>query len=432
MSRWSMHHVWKFLAVLGLVALLGLAAACGDDDDDDGGDDGGTATSTGGATAEPTGDGGNGGGDNVITIAEGDTIKVGITAVLSGDLVALGTTVRDAAILAAEQFGQVEGHDIEIVTADDLCDASGAEPAAQQLLAENVVAVIGSICSGVNVTVQPTYEEAGITQVSSGSTAVAVTYPQGRDPFDTFVRTVVHDGVQGVRQAAYAMDVLGATTVFSAHDTDAYGTGLKDVFNGEFEELGGEVVGTEGWEKGQTDFSALVTSVTTENPDLVYVASFDPEAAAFIRQLRDSGYEGEFLAGDGVITDQFLQLAGDAAEGSHLSKPAPFEETPELAQFQEDFLAEFGYAWDAQPYAAQSYDAFQVIFDALTAVATVDGSDLVIDLDALNDAIHAANFDGLTGHIEFDDHGDLIAAPGKPQIIFFKTEGGEYVQQEFE
>ncbi|HET9477339.1 MAG TPA: branched-chain amino acid ABC transporter substrate-binding protein, partial [Dehalococcoidia bacterium] len=263
---------WKWLGVvaLAMVALL-VFSACGDDDDDDGGDDGG-----------------NGGGENVVTVEAGQKIQVGVTAVLSGDLQALGTTVLKAAELAAQQLGDIEGFEVEIVSADDLCDASGAEPAAQQLLAnENLVAVIGSICSGVNVTVQPTYEQRHITQVSSGSTAVRVTYPEGRDPFDTFLRTVVHDGVQGVKQAEFADEVLGSTSAFIAHDTDAYGTGLADVFE---ENFTGEIVGRQGWEKGQTDFAAMVTSVTTDNPDLVYVASFDPEAAAFLTQLRTAGY----------------------------------------------------------------------------------------------------------------------------------------------
>src|SRR5574341_789033 len=408
---------WKWLGVVALaMAALLVFSACGDDDDEAGGDDGG-----------------NGGGENVVTVPAGGKIQVGVTAVLSGDLQALGTTVLKAAELAAQQLGDIEGFEVEIVGADDLCDSSGAEPAAQQLLAnENLVAVIGSICSGVNVTVQPTYEEAHITQVSSGSTAVKVTYPEGRDPFDTFLRTVVHDGVQGVKQADYANEVLEATSVFIAHDTDAYGTGLADVFEERFKEIGGEVVGRQGWEKGQTDFAALVTSATTENPDLVYVASFDPEAAAFITQLRTAGYEGDFLGGDGVITEQFLTLSGDNAEGAHLSKPAPFEETPELLQFQTDFAESAGFAWDLDPYTAESYDAYTAIFNALTEVAEVVDGNLEIDLDALNDAIHAQDFDGVSGHVSFDDHGDIEAAPGKPQIIFFKVEGGEYVQQEFE
>lgn len=419
MPQWLYGHRWLVMGTL-LAGLLLTLAACGGDDEETGGE---TAAATTAAA----------GGGDVLTIPAGESIQVGVTAVLTGDLGHLGEAVLEGAKLAAEQLGDVEGFPVEIVSADDLCDASGAEPAAQQLLAnDNLVAVIGSICSGVNVTAQPTYEEANITQVSSGSTAVKVTYPEGRDPFDTFLRTVVHDGVQGVKQAEYATEVLQATTAYAAHDTDAYGTGLKDVFAEEFTNLGGAVVGTQGWEKGQTDFAALVTSVTTENPDLVYVASFDPEAAAFITQLRTAGYEGDFLAGDGVITEQFLTLAGDNAEGAHLSKPAPIEETPELVQFQTDYQEAAGFAWDRDPYTAETYDAYTAIFNALTETATVVDGNLEIDLDALNDAIHAQDFDGLSGHISFDDHGDVEATPGKPQILFYIAEAGEYVQQEFE
>jgi len=418
MPRWLS---WKWLGVVALALAAVLAfSACGDDDEEE---DGGATTPAGSATAAPS-------GENVVTVKAGDKIVVGVTAVLSGDLQALGTTVLKAAELAAQQLGDIEGFEVEIVGADDTCAAAGAESAAQQLLGnDNLVAVIGSICSGVNVTVQPTYEQAHITQVSSGSTAVVVTYPEGRDPFDTFLRTVVHDGVQGVKQAEYADSVLGATSVFIANDTDAYGAGLADVFE---ENFTGEVVGRQGWEKGQTDFAALVTSVTTDNPDLVYVASFDPEAAAFLTQLRTAGYEGDFLAGDGVITAQFLTLAGDDAEGAHLSKPAPFAESAALTKFQTDFEEYAGFPWDDQPYSAETYDAYTAIFNGIKEVAKVVDGNLEIDLDAMNDAIHAQDFEGLVGNVSFDDHGDIEAAPGKPQIIFFKVEGGEYVQQDFE
>lgn len=413
MTKWMRRYGWLFMTGVALLAMLAFAA-CGDDDDDD--DDGGEETPAA--------------GEDIVVINAGDSIQVGVTAVLAGDLQALGETVLKGVELAAEQLGPVEGFPVEIVSADDQCDASGAEPAAQQLLAnENLVAVVGSICSGVNVTVQPTYEEAGITQVSSGSTAVNVTHPEGREPFDTFVRVIVNDGVQGVKQAEFAEEVMGATSAYIAHDTDAYGTGLADVFE---ENFTGTITGRQGWEKQQTDFSALVTSVTTDNPDMVYVASFDPEAAAFLTQLRTAGYTGGFLGGDGVITEQFLTLTGADSEGAFLSKPAPTEETPEFLQFQTDYNEFAGFAWDGQPYAPESYDAYTVIFNALTEVAQVVDGNLAVDLSDLNDAIRAQNFDGISGHIEFDENGDVIAAEGRPQIVFFKVEGGAYVQQDFE
>ncbi len=418
MSKWLGRHGWLAVLAVSLSMLL-VFAACGDDEKKPG--DTATPAET---TAAP---------GKTVTVAAGEKIQVGITAVLAGDIGHLGEAVLKAAELAAQQHGAIEGFEVEIVSADDTCAAAGAIPAAQQLLAnKNLVAVIGSICSGVNIAVQPTYEEAGITQVSSGSTAVVITYPKDREPFDHFLRTIVYDGVQGAKQADYAKTVLKATTAYIAHDTDTYGSGLADVFEEKFKEGGGEVVGRQGWEKKQTDFAALVTSVTTANPDLVYVAAFDPESAAFVTQLRLAGYEGDFMGGDGVITEQFLTLAKENAEGAHLSKGAPTVETAALTKFQTDFEAHAGFAWDRDPYTAETYDAYTAIFNGIKEVAKVVDGNLEIDLAAMNDAIQAQDFEGVTGRIQFDDHGDLVAQPGKQLIAFFKVVNGAYVAQEFE
>ena len=92
---------WRWLAVVALSVAAVLAfSACGDDDEEDGG----ATTPAGTATAAP-----DGGGENVVTVKAGDKIQVGVMAVLSGDNVALGTTVLKAAELAAQQLGDVEG-----------------------------------------------------------------------------------------------------------------------------------------------------------------------------------------------------------------------------------------------------------------------------------------------------------------------------------
>src|SRR5438093_360051 len=136
-----MHISLMRRALLGVVTLaiftIFAFGACG------GGEEkpsGGTATGTGSAAA----------GTHVVRIKAGDKIAVGILAVVSGDNQQLGFQVRDAVALAQEQLGPVKGFDIQTVLADDLCMASGAEPAATQILAEKgLVAVISSISSGV-------------------------------------------------------------------------------------------------------------------------------------------------------------------------------------------------------------------------------------------------------------------------------------------
>src|SRR3990172_6526366 len=128
-----MPRSWKWLSLLAVVLLAFTAfAACGDDDEEDTGDGSPTAT----ADEIPAG--------KVVVAEGGQKIQVGVTAVLAGDLEALGATVLAGVELAAQQKGAIEGFEVEIVSADDQCDAAGAIPAAQQLLAfENLVAVIG-------------------------------------------------------------------------------------------------------------------------------------------------------------------------------------------------------------------------------------------------------------------------------------------------
>src|SRR3990172_8877274 len=103
-----MPRSWKWLSLLAVVLLAFTAfVACGDDDEE--------ATGDGSPTA--TGDG-DGGGENVVVVEAGQKIQVGVTAVLAGDLEALGATVLAGVELAAQQKGAIEGFEVEIVSAD--------------------------------------------------------------------------------------------------------------------------------------------------------------------------------------------------------------------------------------------------------------------------------------------------------------------------
>jgi len=202
MPQLLLRNRWLVLGVLFAGLLLTLAACGGDDEKDTGGE----------TTAATTAAAGGGGGDNVVTIAAGDKIQVGVTAVLSGDLVALGTTVLKAAELAAQQQGDVEGFEVEIVSADDTCDASGAEPAAQQLLANVQTAKVDGMSGTVRLTADlglPALPDTGrgprdsqLTDLLSGKHTIRVAYA-GPDKARVSVldemaeRVLVTDGTTG-------------------------------------------------------------------------------------------------------------------------------------------------------------------------------------------------------------------------------------------
>ena len=399
---------WAWIIALVSVMAL-LAVACGGDDDDD--DDGGAATY---GTA----------GFKTITIESGQPIKLGVSSVLSGDLKGLGQPIADGAALAGEGKS-IKGHNIEFVAKDDQCSAEGGSSAGAQLVQEKVVAVIGPICSGSVVAVQPAYEKEGITHISPSSTAIKPTQPDRGQLFQTFFRTTYNDSIQGPAQAAFAKDTLKAKTAYIVHDTDAYGQGLRDAFKTAFEKGGGKIVGSpEGYEKKATDFSSIITNITNAKPDLVYFAGFYAEATPFIKQLRAKDKNVQFLAGDGVKNDEFTKGAGADAENAYLSLPSPVYAGESYKTFGAAYEAKYKAKSDASPYTAEAYDAATIIIRAIEKVAKDDGGKLTIDLKALNEEIRKTELDGASGKIKFDSRGDN--AGGEIPVSLFQVKSGKY------
>jgi branched-chain amino acid transport system substrate-binding protein len=389
------------------MAILAVAvAACGDDDDDDDGD----------GEDFPT-----------VTIAAGETIKLGISSILTGDLESLGVPIADAAELASDGI-EVGGHTIEWIRHDDQCTPEGGASAATQLIEAGVVAVVGPVCSGSVIASQDQYEAAGISHVSPSSTAIAATNPARGTPYGTFFRVTYNDGIQGPAQANFALEELGATSAYVVHDTDAYGSGLRDAFSDAFEDGGGTIAGTEGYEKGTTDFQAIVTNIQNADVDLVYFAGFFAEATPFIQQLRQVDDDVLFLSGDGVRDNEFLNGAGADAEGAYLSLPSPVLEGSVFEDFASRFEAATGEAATDSPFTSEAFDAGTVIITALQEVAEVDGDTITIDLGALNEAIRNTEITGAIGPISFDEKGDN--AGGATPVTLFVVENGAFVAYE--
>jgi len=395
---------WRWMLLVALTAVLTAAmVACGGDDEE-----GGTSAA----------------GFKTVTIQAGQPIKIGISSVISGDLESLGVPIAQAAELAGKDV-EIQGFSIAFVRKDDGCSSEGGVNAATQLIQEGVVAVVGPICSSSVVAAQPEYEKAGITHISPSATAVVVTAPARGTPFATTLRIPANDGLQGIAQAKFAYEKLGARKAYIVHDTDVYGTGLADSFAKEFQRLGGTIVGREGYEKRTTDFSSVVTKIQQQNPDLVYHSGFYAEATPFIQQLRRVLPNVKFLSGDGVRDDEFLRGAGKDAEGAYLSQPSPPAPGPEFDTFKKKFQEAYGEDPSDSPFTAEAYDAATVIVRALQEVAQKDGNNLRIDLRKLNEAMRKQKFAGASGPVEFGENGDNIGK-ASIEISFYVVRNGKF------
>ncbi len=358
-----------------------------------------TATS-GGQTPAASNTSAAGGG--TITIKKGDPIKIGISTTLSTDNAQLGIPIRDSALMTIKDKGTIKGFTIEGDPQDDLCSGPGSVTAAQKLVADKVVAVMGAMCSSGTVAALDTYAAQNLLVISSSSTAVPVTQ-QGKK---NFFRTAWNDATQGGEMAKYALTKLNKKNAVLVNDQSVYGKGLMDVFNKSFTDGGGKVTSQEAVTVGEKDFSPVVTKIKGESPDIVVFGGFIAEGAVLVRQLKDAGVNATFMGADGIADQKFIDQAGGAAEGAYVSRgPTPTDTT-----VYDKFAKEYESTYNKQQvdqFADYTYDAVNIILTAIDKVATVDSSgNLVIDRQKLIDAVRTSTTSGASGNIEFNDVGD--------------------------
>jgi len=367
--------------------------------------------------------------ENTVVIPTGDTLKIGIATDLSNILPAPGLDIAQAAQLAVMQKnadGGILGFQVEIVLEDDLCTREGAVLVAEEFVAAgDILAVVGHVCSGASIPASELYEAARIPMVSASSTAGAFT-DRGLAVTN---RTAFNDNIQGTVAARFIHQVLRARQIVVLHNETSYGEGLAETVAETFsEELGGTVLLYAGVDIEAIDFTDLIADLVELNPDLVYYGGYDDGASLLVEQMRLNGLtDAYFFSDDGVFNQDFLDFAGDYAEGSYVTFGTQ-EGAPHLnSQFDRAYEEEFGVRPDELgPFHAQAYDAAQLILLAIENIAELDASDsLVIDREALISAIRQTQgYEGLSGTITCDAFGDC----GTAEISVYIASGGAWVK----
>lgn len=330
------------------------------------------------------------------------TVRIGHVAPLTGGIAHLGKDNENGARMAIDEINAAGGIKIgdktimlELVAEDDKADPKEGTLAAQKLVDAGVVAVVGHLNSGTSIPASKIYSDANITQISPSATNPRLT-EQG---FKTTFRVVANDNQQGAVLANFAADQMKAKTIAIIDDRTAYGQGLADVVERVAKERGLKVVAREFTSDKATDFNAILTKVRAARPDVVMYGGMDATAGPMARQMRQLGIKAPMLAGDGVCSPKFIELAGDAAGILTCSKAGEaVEKLPKGPDFVARYRAKFNQ--DVQIYSPYSYDAVFVIADAIRRAGSAERA-------AITAAMPATNFNGVTGTIAFDAKGDI-------------------------
>lgn len=357
-----------------------------------------------------------------------ETVKLGGNFELTGATAAYGTPMSEAAKLAVKQqneAGGLLGLEVEYAEYDNKSDLTESASVATRLAEEGVSAVVGPAPSGDVKAQIPVLEKAEIPNIAPAATVDNITLDDQGNVLDYFFRVCFADSYQGTAAALYASHTLGGKTAIVVTDQSSdYSLGLTDAFVETFEAAGGQVVAQESLLAGESDFSAVLTTLLTLEYDVLYLPIYYTEAGLFIKQARELGLDQPILGGDGFHSPTLVELAG-AANASEVYFTSHFyavSDSEVVKEFVDSYTAEYGKEPDT--FAALGYDATNLIFDAIERAGSSDPK-------AIQEALaNTTEFSGVTGTFAIDENHN----PVKPALMLKLTNGvvesAEFVEAE--
>jgi branched-chain amino acid transport system substrate-binding protein len=348
--------------------------------------------------------------------AHAGTLTVGFFGPLSGSSAAAGQDMLNAMKLAVahvNKTGGLLGKQVQIDAQDDQCTAQVGVQAAQKLVTDGVVGVVGGYCSGATIPASTIYHRAGIPMITPAATNPRLT-EQG---FNDVFRTIGRDDEQGAF-VARIMNAMHFKTVALVHDNTVYAKGLATQTQLSLQKNypGIKVVFFDAIVSGSKDFTSILTRIKALNPSVTYFTGYYADGGLFLKQFEQLGVSGQFMAGDSNNDPTFIKLAGTYAEKALIST-API---PQLVPSAAGFIKEYTATYHMGPgaYSGYTYDAAQVLLNAIKKAGTTNAATLDKTVAATK------NFPGITGPITFSSTGDRVQIT----YILITVRNGQFVR----
>jgi len=343
-------------------------------------------------------------------IEAGQTVKIGMGSPMTGGDSGFGIDAENSGLLAVADACDYAGFSFELVAEDDQGASEGGAAVANKHAADpTVVAVAGHLFSGATAAAIPIYEEAGIPMLSPSATNPDLTKSGSK----VFNRVPFTDEAQSNDVADYIYNTLGIRTIAVLHDGEDYGKGLAQLLQGSFEALGGEVVVFEGITSKEADYSAILTTIAAKSPELLYFGGYTQDGAVLTNQMKTTGLEeAVFFGCDGTFGTDYLDRAGENAEGTYHTIPRSAAASEAKDHFDACYMEVYGVAaGELSPYSWNSYDATTALITKVKEVAVLgDDGTLYVPRGALVDAIrNLTDYVGIGNTITCDEIGECNA-----------------------
>jgi branched-chain amino acid transport system substrate-binding protein len=326
----------------------------------------------------------------MLARAQGQPVKIGLVAVLTGPQAALGTQLRDGFQQALRHLdNRLGGRPAEVVLIDDELRPEVAVTKVRAAIErDRVDFVVGVVFSNILAAVIRPVTEANTFLISTNA-GPSTFAGRGCNPF-FFTTSYNNDQVHSVMgQAAQDSNYRRVFVM-----TPNYQAG-RDAVAGFKSRFRGEVVDEVFVPLNQLDFSAELAKIAAARPDAIFTFMPGGLGVNLVRQYRQAGLANIPFLSTFTVDEATLPAQGEAALGFYSAASwAPNMQSDANLRFVRDFEAQFNYV--PATYAAQAYDGAMLVDSALKRTG---GS--TADTDALRAALRVADFRSVRGNFRF-------------------------------
>lgn len=331
-------------------------------------------------------------------------IKIGAILPLTGDFSSHGEDAKKGIDLALDEVnnkGGIGGKKVIVVYEDDKMQASSGVSAFEKLTTiDKVSVVLGGVGSSVALAIAPIAEKKKVVLLSPTASNPKLTYA-GNYIFRIWPSDIYEGGVM----SEFIYKTLGIKKVACLYINNDFGQGLREVLGKRLKELGGEIIISEPYEQGATDFRAQLSKIKNVSPEGIYLPGYYQEVAKIAVQIKEMGIKAKLFSTSPIENPDLIKLAGQATENIIYTRPAfdPQKPSEKYKAFASNFKRKYG--MEPGIAAAYSYDAMEVILHSLAETSrkgNVSGETIQKAMATIKD------YDGVTGKFSFDENGDVM------------------------
>ncbi|AYH43827.1 ABC transporter substrate-binding protein [Azoarcus sp. DN11] len=297
-------------------------------------------------------------------------IKIGAVVSATGPASFLGDPEGKTLRLYVDRInaaGGVLGRKLELVLYDDASDANKANSFARRLVMQDEVdAIIGPSTTGSTMAIAPQVEGAKIPMISLAAASVIV------EPVRPWIFKMPHSDRMAAQKILGDMKSRGVKQFALLSDTGGFGKSGRTETLKLAESMGLKVVEDQQYGEKDTDMTPQLTKIKSSPAQAIMIFGTGQAPAIIARNYQQLAIKQPLYTTHGQASQEFIRIAGDAAEGIRLATPAlliakalPDGDKQKAVSVSYQSAFESEYKTDVSSFGGYAHDAILMLVDAM-------------------------------------------------------------------